>query len=68
MVTSTLTVDGFADAVVMAPENSVKWPRTLLIRWRTLKPTSECAGVDGPGADAEVGGGDLLRSWGVSSG
>ena len=28
----------------ISPENSVNRPRTLLIRWRTLKPTSECAG------------------------
>ena len=28
----------------MVPEKSAKRPLTLLIRWRTLKPTSECAG------------------------
>ena len=42
MVTSTRRSTGFADAVVMVPENSAKVPRTLLIRWRTVKPTSEC--------------------------
>ena len=42
MVTSTLESTGFADVVVMVPEKSAKVPLTLLIRWRTLKPTSEC--------------------------
>ena len=28
----------------MVPEKSANVPLTLLIRWRTLKPTSECEG------------------------
>jgi hypothetical protein len=41
----TFTRDSAGSSVVtISPENSVKLPRTLLIRWRTLKPTAEWLG------------------------
>ena len=30
--------------MVRVPSNVSNWPRTLLIRWRTVKPTSEWLG------------------------
>ena len=30
--------------MISLPSNFVNWPRTLLIRWRTVKPTSEWLG------------------------
>src|SRR6478609_8723524 len=41
IVTSTEESRMFS-AVVIVPAKSVKLPRTLLIRWRTEKPASEC--------------------------
>ena len=44
-----------SSVVVISPENSVKVPRTLLIRWRAVKPTVGVRGVDGPGAGDQTG-------------
>ena len=40
---TTEMVDSVGSSVVMnSPVNSAKVPRTLLIRWRAVKPTVEC--------------------------
>ena len=33
-----------SSVVTMLPSNFSNWPRTLVIRWRTVKPTSEWLG------------------------
>jgi hypothetical protein len=43
-----------SSATTTLPSNSSNLPRTLLIRWRTVKPISLWLGVDDPGAGGEA--------------
>ncbi len=60
MVASAL-VSARVSPVVTVPSKVSNWPRTLVIRWRTVKPTSEWLGsmvqvpATRPGTEVLVG-------------